>query len=384
MNFKRFCALLLTGTIAIGTLAGCGSINGSATVASLGDVTISLGLANFAAKYTQAGYDSMSSYFGEDMWSQDLYGSGATLEEDVKTMVLESLEDMKLLEAHMEDYDYSVSDEQKADIDETVSEFLAANTEDALKTMGADEEYVKEYLTLQTIQADLKEIIMESADVEVTDDEAKQQDISYVEYEIDSYTDSEGNTVEYTDDEKAGFYANAELLVSAGAENFETMLVQLGLETKTYTYGADDDYSTLPEEVITAANELAEGEISGVIETDDAYYVVRKDSEYNEEATEEKKAELLEEKQEEYYNEVVDGFAGEEEWTVNEKEWAKVNFKYMYTDSTETETETETSTESTETAETEASTESTEEAETEASTETTEEAETETTETEAE
>lgn len=380
MELKRICTLLLTGTIAMGSLAGCGSINKNATAASLGDITISMGLANFAAKYTQAGYDSMSSYFGDDMWSRDLYGSGANLETDVKNSVLESLEEMKLLEAHMADYDYSVSDEETEAIDKAVSEFLSANSAEALKRMGADEEYVKEYLTLATISADLKDIIMESADVEVSDEEALQKDISYVEYDITSYTDADGNTVEYTDDEKAGFLANANIVASAGAENFDTVLTQLGIEAKTYTYGADDDFSTVPEEVINAANELAVGEISDVIETEDAYYVVRKDSDNNADATAEKKEELLKEKKEAYYDEVVEGFAGEEEWTVNESEWKKVNFKYMYTNEVETETETESTEASTEEVSTEAA--STEAVETEEASTETETTETESTETE--
>ncbi|MCR5468770.1 MAG: peptidyl-prolyl cis-trans isomerase [Lachnospiraceae bacterium] len=384
MKKTKLSALLLAGTLALGSMAGCGSINGSATVASLGDVSVSLGLFNFAAKYTQAGYDSMSAYFGDDMWSQDLYGSGSTLETDVKNDVLESLENLKLLEAHMADYDYSVSEEETAAIEKAAAEFIEANDKKALDTMGASEEYIKEYLTLKTIEADLSKIIKESADVEVTDEEATQQDITYVKYDTTSYTDTDGNTVEYTDDEKAGFKANAELLVAAGAGSFDTMVVQLGLETSTYTYGSDDDYSTLPEEVITAANALAEGELSDVVETDDAYYVVRKDSTFNAEATEEKKAELLEEKQGAYYDEVLEGFKNGEEWTVNDSEFKKVNFKYMYTEPT-TETETET-TEVTESAETEAAeTETTESAETEAAeTEATESAETEVTETETE
>ena len=51
-----------------------------------------MGVANFYAKYQQAIYDSYyMSYFGEDMWNQDMYGNGSTMTEDVKQEAAEAL-----------------------------------------------------------------------------------------------------------------------------------------------------------------------------------------------------------------------------------------------------------------------------------------------------
>ena len=82
MRSKKIMALLLTTAAIMGmTLTGCGNkINEDATFATLDDTTITMGVANFCAKYQQAMYDSFyMSYFGEDMWNKDVYGNGSTM-----------------------------------------------------------------------------------------------------------------------------------------------------------------------------------------------------------------------------------------------------------------------------------------------------------------
>jgi len=335
MKANKALAFVLMGVMTASMFAGCGSINGETTVASCEDATISLGVANFAAKYSQSGLDSMSSYFGDDMWSKDLYGSGNTLEEDYKADTLESLEALSLSKAHMSEYGYEVSADEEAAIDAAVAEFISANSAKSLKVMGADEKYVKEYLTLRTIQKRVHDIIVDQAEVEVTDEEAKQQVISYVKIDMTAATDDNGESVELTDDDKAAFRETAESLAGCSRDTFATMVDQLGFSTSSYTYGTDDSYSVVPEAVITAANELSAGQVSSVIEDGDTLYVFVKESDFDEEATETKRAELIESKKEAVYQDVVDGYWAQVSWTVNEDEWSKVNFKYMYTAPTE-------------------------------------------------
>ena len=53
MKLKRLSALALAGVITAGlALTGCGSMDPEATVATVNDIPISLGLANFAAQFT--------------------------------------------------------------------------------------------------------------------------------------------------------------------------------------------------------------------------------------------------------------------------------------------------------------------------------------------
>ena len=116
-------------------LTGCG-INKNAAVATLGEQEISLGVVNFICRYQQAVTDDLyTQYFGEDVWNQDLYGSGSTMQETVKTQVVEGIHEMYTLKAHMGEYNVALSAEETAEIDEAVAAFMAANSADTLKEM---------------------------------------------------------------------------------------------------------------------------------------------------------------------------------------------------------------------------------------------------------
>ena len=121
--------------------------------------------------YQQAMYDSFyMSYFGEDMWSKDVYGNGSTMTEDVKKDVADNLEEMYLLKAHMGDYDISLSDDDEAKITKAAEDFIADNSKEAIKQIGAEDiENVKEMLRLNTIQSKMHDRIIKGGGTVYTD-----------------------------------------------------------------------------------------------------------------------------------------------------------------------------------------------------------------------
>lgn len=342
MKKKKIIATLLSGAVFMGAaFSGCGNvIRDDAVFATLDDTTITMGVANFFAKYQQAMFDSIySGYFGEDMWDNDLYGNGNTLTEDVKEDVAEELQTLYLLKAHMGDYDISISEEEEAAIGKAVDDFLADNSSAAIKQIGAgNRENAVEMLRLQTIRHKMHERIIQDADTAVTDEEAAQRTFSYLQIDTSGYTDEEQNHVDYTDEEKEQFKTTAESIASA--EDFETAVTDAGYTLSTASYGsAEDEDASLDVAVLEAADVLSEGEVSKVVETDSAYYVVRLDKEFDEEATASKKEEMVSEKQEEYYDNMIDEWKEASEWKINESEWAKVTFEDHFSPIQEDETE---------------------------------------------
>lgn len=332
MRSKRVIAMLLTGTVLTGlTVSGCGStISDTAEFAKLGDTTITMGVANFFAKYQQAVYDSYyMAYFGEDMWNSDLYGSGKTMTEDMKENVAESLQDLYTLKAHMGDYDISLSDDEEAAITKAAEDFAADNSKEALKQVGAENlENVKEMLRLQTIQKKMHDRIIQDADTTVTDEEAAQRTFSYVTVAADHTHDEEGEDAGHPEEELAALKATADAV--AGAEDFDAAATDAGLTVSKASYGsAADEGSSFDASVLEAADALKEGEVSQTIDVDGTYYVLRLDSEHDEEATENKRQELISQKEEDYYNDILDGWKEAEDaaFTINEEEWAKVVFE---------------------------------------------------------
>ena len=107
MKAKRFTTLLVSSVLAASMLVGCGGINKNETVATLDGQEIKLGVANFAVRLQQAQADDFyRAYFGDDVWSSDLYNNGTTMEDNTKNSVIEMIENLYILQNHCEGISY--------------------------------------------------------------------------------------------------------------------------------------------------------------------------------------------------------------------------------------------------------------------------------------
>jgi len=367
---SAFALTLLGATV----LSGCAYIPKSFKVVNInnGEDSISLGYANFVARYNQALYDQIyGSYYGSSMWSQDLMGTGNTLEEDIKDQVMDGIEEAYLCNQHAEDYDIALTDDEKTAIEEAAESFMEANSEEALEQVGATQEYVEQFLTYETIQAKVEAQVQESADVSVSDEEAAQKSYSYVYFATTTTDSTTYETTELSDEEKAAYLAQAEAI--ATADDFDAEAENQGATVSTGTYGSEelslaeqhqeyeaaleededaaDDYDTdvtsysdMDYAVLSALENLSEGQVSDVIEVEgDGYYVVRLDSSYDEDATAEEKESLLEDRKQEAYDDLLDEWKDDTDWDVNDTYWSWVEFSDFFetlettTDSTSTE-----------------------------------------------
>lgn len=340
MRMKRLTALLIGGVMAASILTGCGGVNKEAAVATLDGEAVTLGVANFAARMQQASYDDFYvSYFGEEVWSSDMSGEGKTMEDNLKEGVMTAMQAMYTLQKHMGDYGVEITDEEKSSIADAASQFIASNEKDALQALGATQEIVEEYLTLMTVQTKMRAAIIQDADTDVSDEEAKTGSYSYVRVSKTSYTDEEGNSAEYTEeqlnelsDTLSGMAADAQ------ADTLEAAAESCGYTVSTGTFTQDSE--ALDAAVLDALKGLEEGEVSGLIDTDANYYVVRLDLETDPDATEQNRQSIIAQRQDDYYNEVLSGWEEEHEWVVDEKAWSSVTFDNLFTTvppSTETE-----------------------------------------------
>jgi foldase protein PrsA len=339
MKIKKLAAVCLAGALAVSVLGGCG-INKDAVVATYDSREVTLGIANFMCRYQQSYYDeAYRSYFGDDVWQQDLSGSGSSLQEDVKSDIMDSLHDMYTLQDHMDEYGVEITDEDKEAISTAAAAYMAANSSETLEAMGATQEIVEEALTLYTIQSRMYDAIIALADTDVSDEEANMRGYTYVRASLSGYYDSDYNYVSYTDDELAEMKDTFDSMAAEAAEDpasLETIAEVAGYTASTDAYNADSD---LDEAVMEALDALGEGEVSAVIETDYYLYLVRLDSETDEDATEQNREDLIEERQSTFYTDTVSGWQEDDGWTIKEKVLAKIKFDSAFEQAEDTETE---------------------------------------------
>lgn len=329
---KRMMALLLSGVLAVSMFAGCGSkLDKTATVATLGETQVSLGVANFAARLQQAQYDDFyTMYFGQNAWKTDMYGTGTTLEDDLKSGVLQSLNAMYAMKANMADYGVEITAEDVTAISAAAESFISSNSAEAVEALGAEREYVEAYLELLTIQARMYDEIVKDANTNVTEAEANTSSYSYVRVSRTNYTDEEGKSTEHTEETLATLAAEMEAFMAAvKADGFDA--AAKAKEYNVYEGTFNSKSTDIDEKVLTALADLEEGEVSELIETASQYYVVRLDAKTDRDATEANRQNIITERQNALYTEVVEEMMKELTWTVNEKVWEQVSFKNLFT-----------------------------------------------------
>ena len=338
-------------------LTGCGKMNPDSTLVTIntGDGTkdtISLGYGNFAARYQQAMYDQyMLAYYGEGMWKSDaMTNTGETFEEETKSSVLDEMEGQYLCKLHAADYDIALTEEQTTAIADAAAQFIADNPAETIKEMGATEEYVKQYLEYRTYYSLVSDAAKEQADADITEDDCWMRTFSYVVFDTTGKQDESGAMVQYTDDEVAAMKDQADQL--AAADDFAATVEELGVTSQNYSYlkGEEED-SDMDMVIIEAAEALAEGETSSVIEIDGVgYYVINLTSDHDTDASQTKRESL----QSEAFNTLLDTWKGQIVWKVNDKAWKQVKYDALFKtpDETTEETTTEETTDTTATDET--------------------------------
>lgn len=329
---KRITALLIAGTLCVTAFTGCG-INKDAKAASMKNQTVTLGVANFMCRYQQAMLeDQYKMYLGSDeIWSQTLGGED-TMEDNVKDSAMEQLHELYTLQAHMDDYKVSLSDDEKQKIKDAAAEFIKVNSRDTLDEMGADQTIVEEVLTLFTIQGKMRAAIEAEADTTVSDEEANARGYSMVTISTVSHTDEEGNQTEYTEDEKASLKEDAKKMeteLKAEGATLDSVAGAHSQEVTKGSYTADD--TQLDEAVIKELDALKEGETSGLVETESALYFVRLDAETDKDATEQNRQSIINTRKTEKYQEVLEKWQKKDGWKVNEKAIAKITFRNSLT-----------------------------------------------------
>ena len=330
MTRKKIVGAVLAVVAAASMLfSGCAAdIDPSTTVATIGETKLTYGEANFMLRMQQATYDTYyRSYYGADMWDKDMTGEGKTLGETVKTSTLESIRDMIAADVHKSEYNVDVTDEEMEKIKTTAQTFMNKNSSKVSSGFAITrEEDVVEILRLYTIKAKVSKLIKDTADKNVSDEEAAQRSFSFVSFNIQGDIDENGESVEITDEKKEEIRKTAAKLLEdakAGGD-FEELAKAAGQNVTKDNYGKDDDGTV--EAVRQAADKLKEGEFADLIEADGNLFVIRLDKEFDREATDEKKKTIVTQREQAKLEEVTKPWTDALEIKPVEEVWSKVGF----------------------------------------------------------
>ena len=344
-NKNRIIAAVLVGAMAM-TVTGCGKIDGSQTAATVDDESISMGMLSFYTRFQQAQtsqlYMSMMGMDASSMWDevededkQTTYGD--SLREDALTQ----LEDMCLLKQHAKEYDVTVTDEDTKKIQEAAAQFMEDNDAQTQERLAVTQEDIEHFLELTTYYQKMQDPIKDDVDTEVSDEEAAQTTITYIQVQEDSEDsaetadaqDSEGEEAENSDTEETvdaktkaqqildQVLASADADMDAIAKSVDE---DLSASTRSYSTNDEED-TTVPDALKEAVSGLQDGEVnSSLVEDDGSYYIVRLDQAFNEEETENQKDTIISERKQDLYDETIEGWREEADIQENNRNIRKL------------------------------------------------------------
>lgn len=321
-------------------MAGCGSkVNGAETIAVLDETTnIRLGEFSLMLRYQQA---QMETYYGSmlggGIYQQELSEAGETYGDSAKKSQMDEFKLLYILEAEAPNYEVALTEEEKEAITEAAKTFMDTNTSQLKKAVGAEQADVEHLLTLLTLQDKMYDALTSDVDTVVSDEEAAQKRITYAFISTTgTETDSEGNTIELTEEEKAGKKAELQEVLDAAKESGDLNAAAEGKENisvNTTTYG--ENSSSPAEDVRAAADTLADGEFAELIEVESGYYAVQMVSTFDREATDTRKEAIVQERRDALYDEKCQELQEAHTFTTVDSVMAKLTFDQTFVLKTE-------------------------------------------------
>lgn len=220
-------------------------------------------------------------YFGDSMWSMqvgtDSKGKKITMQQSVKDSVINQLKQIKVLAAHADDYNVKLTKSEKKQIKESVTAFAKDSTgKKVMKKTEADKDMIQKLYEESTIASKVMQAIIKKANVTVTDDEAKTVKVYKLVFTTKTTDSKTGKEKDMTAAEKKDQLKKAKsaLKMIKKGQSISSVAKKFSVNSdneESYTKGK----ATLGTKFETAAAKLKKNQVSGVVELDDAYVIIK-------------------------------------------------------------------------------------------------------------
>ena len=267
--------------------------------------------------------DQYESVYGEEIWKTHL--DGVTLEESIKETVLAQLAQIKTMNLLAQQHGVFLEDGEREKAREAAGIYFGSLNETERETMQVNEEIIEQLYGELALANKVYEFIIKDINPEISDDEARS--ITIQDILIKTYSqDGAGKRIAYEETAREDAYERAReiLLLARDEENdFESLVLQYSEGEKgTYSFGKGE----VEEDFENAAFNLETGEISGVVETEDGFHIIKCISTFNREETDANKVKIVEKRREEVFGQEYDAFVDSLTRTLNEELWNRVAF----------------------------------------------------------
>ncbi len=262
--------------------------------------------------------------FGKDILN--VSAGTLTMEESIKENCLSTIAQIKAMNLLAQNSGIELTEAEKNEAQAAGEEYYSSLNDDEIAVMGAisKEQIITLYEEYATADK-LYEYIIRDINPEISDDEARTITVQQIVRNT-WQLDSKGDKVAIGEKEKEAVYnTSAQILrqLHEGAD-FDVLIEQYNeADEGTLSFGKGEVDKTLED----AAFNLDNGEISGIIETNDAYVILKCVSTFNREETEANKVRIVEQRKREVFGEQYDAFVEDLSRILNTDLWNKIKLE---------------------------------------------------------
>lgn len=263
--------------------------------------------------------------FGKDIWDKNI--GETTFEKYVKDSVKDRCAQIKTLNLLAKERKLQLSEAEKEKAAAAAEKYFSGLSETEREYLGVTKEDVAEAYEEYLLANKVYEEIVKDVNPEISDADAKVikvQSLYCKTYRIDN----EGNRVEYSEAEKQEAKQKIDKLseqIKNGGNFTEIATKNTDASQVEYQFGKGE----MIEEFEKAAFALKAGEISGVIDTPDGYYLISCISDYMADETQKNKEAMVQKAKNEAFREIYDPFVAGLSSEFNDKAWEKIRLTNM-------------------------------------------------------
>lgn len=275
-----------------------------------------------AMVYLTNAQEQYESAFGKEIWDTSL--NGVTLAENVKETVLAQLAQIKTMTLLAEQHGVFLDDAEKENVKDAAREYYGSLNDTEIEVMQVTEETIEKLYAEFALANKVYEYIIKDINPEISDDEART--ITVQNILIKTYTlDGTGKKIDYTGEARQEARQRAEKILKLAREegsDFEDLVL-------TYSEGEKGTWSFVKGEMNKEFEDIAfnleTDEISGIIESEYGFHILKCISTLDREETDANKIKIVEKRKEEVFGQEYDAFVATLTRTLNEDLWDSVS-----------------------------------------------------------
>ena len=293
------------------------------TVFAVNGEQVSEGEWNLYAKPT---LDETNVIYGKDIWSYKMNPDGKLFGESLQESIRERIVNVKLVAAQAESLGVKLTEDEKIEISISAGEYLDKLSESDKKELGITAEVVEKVYSDNLLATKVYENLTLNVDTNTEETEVRHMVLNYI-MQPKTYEDKEGNTCLYSNEEIEISRAGLESIREKASVSKEVTLKDYETEKYVVTEIITDLKGLkdrLPEDMAGIVFWLRQGEVSRVLESDEALFLFECVKLEDEASTREARIRIIEQREKEVFSDAFEKWKENVQVVNNPSVWKSI------------------------------------------------------------